>query len=58
MIIGGWWKGLADEVAINLLAVEEVEPRANTVTLIAEEVHTLPVERGRQVFLSLVLKGG
>jgi hypothetical protein len=33
----GLWEGLADEVAINLLAVGG-EPRANTVTLIGEEV--------------------
>jgi hypothetical protein len=34
----GRWEGLADEVAINLLAVGTGEPRANTVTLIGEEV--------------------
>lgn len=34
----GRWEGLADEVAINLLAVGGDEPRGNTVTLIGEEV--------------------
>jgi hypothetical protein len=34
----GEWEGLADEVSINLLAVGEIEPRGNTVTLIGEEV--------------------
>ena len=34
----GEWEGLADEVAINLLAVGEIEPTGNTVTLIGEEV--------------------
>jgi hypothetical protein len=34
----GQWEGLADEVAINLLAIGSGEPRANTVTLISEEV--------------------
>jgi hypothetical protein len=34
----GRWQGLADEVAINLLAVGGPEPRGNTVTLIGEEV--------------------
>jgi hypothetical protein len=33
----GVWEGLADEVSIHLLALGE-EPRANTVTLIGEEV--------------------
>jgi hypothetical protein len=34
----GEWEGLADEVAINLLAVGGAEPLANTVTLIGEEI--------------------
>jgi hypothetical protein len=34
----GMWEGLADEVAINFLAVGGDEIRANTVTLIGEEV--------------------
>jgi hypothetical protein len=34
----GRWEGLADEVAINFLAVGGREIRANTVTLIGEEV--------------------
>jgi hypothetical protein len=34
----GRWEGLADEVAINLLAVRGEERWANTVTLIGEEV--------------------
>ena len=32
------WEGLADEVAINLLAERREERWANTVTLIGEEV--------------------
>jgi hypothetical protein len=34
----GSWEGLADEVAINLLALGGAAPVANTVTLISEEV--------------------
>jgi len=34
----GLWEGLADEVAINLLATGGAEVRGNTVTLIGEEV--------------------
>jgi len=34
----GRWEGLADEVEINLLAVGDHTPQANTVTLIGEEV--------------------
>ena len=34
----GRWEGLADEVEINLLAVGDHTPWANTVTLIGEEV--------------------
>jgi len=34
----GRWEGLADEVAINLLAMGSSDPQANTVTLIGEEV--------------------
>ncbi len=34
----GQWEGLADEVEINLLAMTPSGPRANTVTLIGEEV--------------------
>jgi hypothetical protein len=50
----GRWEGLADEVVINLLAVGG-EPRANTVTLIGEEVF---VGGGalRQVYLPLALR--
>lgn len=36
----GMWEGLADEVAINFLAVGGETPQANTVTLIGEEVFT------------------
>lgn len=50
--------GIADEVVINLLAVGGAGPRANTVMLIGEEVHTFPSERGPQTFLLLVVKGG
>jgi hypothetical protein len=34
----GKWEGLADEVSIGMLSVGGPEPRANTVTLIGEEV--------------------
>jgi hypothetical protein len=55
----GRWEGLADEVAINLLAVGGPEPRGNTVTLIGEEVF---VQSGEEpgpfyrVYLPLVMK--
>ena len=49
----GRWKGLADEVAINLLAIGG-EPRGNTVTLIGEEVFI--GNTVRRVFLPLVLR--
>jgi hypothetical protein len=41
----GRWEGLADEVAINLLAVGTRAPRAATVTLIGEEVFVSSGER-------------
>jgi hypothetical protein len=52
----GEWEGLADEVAINLLAIGAGEPRANTVTLIGEELF---VGGGapRRVYVPLSLKG-
>jgi len=52
----GRWEGLADEVAINLLAVGNGSPSANTVTLIGEEVF---IENGpqRYLYLPLILKG-
>jgi hypothetical protein len=50
----GQWEGLADEVAINLLAVGG-ELRGNTVTLIGEEVFV--GGRQHQVYLPLILRG-
>jgi hypothetical protein len=55
----GHWEGLADEVAINLLAVRGEERWANTVTLIGEEVF---VGGGgwvgeNEVYLPAVLRG-
>jgi hypothetical protein len=55
----GRWEGLADEVAINLLAVGGPEPRGNTVTLIGEEVFVQSGEEPGQVYpvyLPLVMK--
>jgi len=52
----GIWEGLADEVAINLLAIGGV-PRANTVTLIGEEVF-IGGGRAPQIFLPFTRKGG
>jgi hypothetical protein len=51
----GRWPGLADEVAINLLAVGSGQPRANTVTLIGEEVFigSDPMEK---VYLPVILR--
>jgi len=51
----GRWEGLADEVAINLLALGGSELRANTVTLIGEEVFIGggPI---RSVYLPVVLR--
>jgi hypothetical protein len=51
----GRWEGLADEVAINLLAIGGSELRANTVTLIGEEVFIGggPI---RSVYLPVVLR--
>jgi hypothetical protein len=45
--------GLADEVTINLLAVD-LQPRANTVTLIGEEVYVGSLPRG--TYLPLVIR--
>jgi hypothetical protein len=51
----GKWEGLADEVAINFLAMTPSGPRAATVTLIGEEVFVRPGEiPGAPVFLPLV----
>jgi hypothetical protein len=49
----GKWEGLADEVAINLLAVGG-EPRGNTVTLISEEVFI--GNAVHQVYLPMALR--
>jgi hypothetical protein len=54
----GRWAGLADEVAINLLAVGG-EPRGNTVTLIGEEVFIVndePPGPSYSIYLPLVLR--
>ena len=45
--------GLADEVTINLLAVGS-QPRANTITLIGEEIFVGSLPRGN--YLPLVLR--
>lgn len=55
----GRWEGLADEVSINLLAVGEGKPRANTVTLIGEEVFVWsgePPSPSYGIYLPVVLK--
>ena len=49
----GRWEGLADEVSISLLAAGG-EPRANTVTLIGEEIFVESVPIG--VYLPLVVR--
>jgi hypothetical protein len=51
----GLWEGLADEVAINLLATGSGKPRANTVTLIGEEVFVESNLTAR-IYLPLVLR--
>jgi hypothetical protein len=53
----GRWNGLADEVAINLLAVGG-DLRANTVTLIGEEVFIQndEVQDMHPVYLPVVLR--
>ena len=45
----GRWEELADEVAINLLAVGN-EPRCNTVTLIARRCSSAAVRCGRSTY--------
>jgi len=52
----GRWEGLADEVAINLLAMGGAEPRGNTVTLIGEEVF-IGSDWTNWVYLPVILKG-
>jgi hypothetical protein len=53
----GRWEGLADEVAINLLAVGAGPPRAAAVTLIGEEVFIRSGIRDHfAVFLPLVVR--
>jgi hypothetical protein len=54
----GIWEGLADEVAINLLAVGGDEPRGNTVTLIGEEVFIYNDVTLHSIYLPLIIKGG
>jgi hypothetical protein len=51
------WEGLADEVAINLLAVGGSEPKGNSVTLIGEEVF-VGSDAAHWLYLPVVLKGG
>jgi hypothetical protein len=56
----GVWEGLADEVAINLLAVGGDMARAATVTLIGEEVFIIsgaPPALQNKIYLPMVLKG-
>ena len=54
----GRWEGLADEVAINLLAVGTETPQAGAVTLIGEEVFLLSGDEPAfyPVFLPLVMR--
>ena len=53
----GRWEGLADEVAINMLALGAGAPRAAAVTLIGEEVFVRSGPReGDVVYLPLVLR--
>ncbi len=53
----GRWEGLADEVAINLLALGAGEPRAAALTLIGEEVFLRSGEwEGDLVYLPLLLR--
>jgi hypothetical protein len=53
----GRWEGLADEVAIHLLALGVGEPRAAAVTLIGEEVFVRGGEgEGDVVYLPLVMR--
>ena len=51
----GLWEGLADEVAINLLAIGAEVPQGNTVTLIGEEVFVGSDARP-WIYLPLILK--
>ena len=52
----GRWEGLADEVAINLLAVGSPQAAANTVTLIGEEVF-VENELDFRLYLPVILRG-
>jgi hypothetical protein len=53
----GYWQGLADEVAINFLAVGTLaEPQANTVTLIGEEVF-IGTDANAWLYLPVTQKG-
>ncbi len=52
----GLWEGLSDEVSINLLAIGDGGVRANTVTLIGEEVFVEQVAWPYKVFLPLSTK--
>ena len=51
----GMWEGLADEVAINLLAVGQDQQHANTITLIGEEVF-IGTHPKQSVYLPVVLR--
>jgi hypothetical protein len=55
----GYWEGLADEVSINLLKVGGGPPRANTVTLIGEEIFVRndEIEAVGAIYLPVILKG-
>jgi hypothetical protein len=52
----GTWEGLADQVSINLLAVGGAQERANTVTLIGEEVFVGSDQRP-WLYLPVIRKG-
>jgi hypothetical protein len=51
----GLWEGLSDEVAINMLATGPGKPRANTVTLIGEEIF-VENDLTETVYLPLILR--
>jgi hypothetical protein len=51
----GRWEDLADQVAINVLAVAAAPPQANTVTLIGENVFVGRIV-GHGLYLPVTLK--
>jgi hypothetical protein len=52
----GLWEGLSDEVSINMVAIGDGGARANTLTLIGEEVFVEQVTWPYRVFLPLSAK--